>query len=331
MTSAGLSQCIILAAGEGRRLHPLTAMLPKPMVPVLNRPLLAYHLDAVRANGITDVLVNTHHAADRLRSGFGDGSRYGVRITWRHEHRLTGPAGAMLAFADVLRPGPLLVLSGDGLHDIDLSALILEHRERRARLSVALAVVEGAGRYGVASTDGDGRVLAFEEKPVWAKDRPGLVSCGVYCVDSSLLQRVPRNVEYDFGRHLIPALVAEGSHVHGFRHDGYWTDIGTIETFRQANLDAVAGRVKLPAWHGVTGNGQLNPTVRIEGEVLVGPGTTVGAGALIAGPSVIGGGCVIGRGAGVHRAVLLPGTVLPAGCCIVEGVLFAHDEGGVAL
>jgi len=330
-------QAIVLAAGEGRRLRPLTTHAPKPLVPVLNRPLLEHHLAALRALGITDVLVNTHHAPERLHAHFGDGSAFGVHITWRHEATLTGPAGAMRAFEDLLRPGPLLVLSGDGLHDIDLAALIARHERRAPCLTVVLAEVDRAGRYGVATVDPDGLVRSFEEKPAWARDRRGLVSCGVYCLDAGLLPRVPAGAVYDFGEHLIPELVAAGEPVLGLVHAGYWQDIGTVETFWRSNLDALTGRVRLPrataaiAGALVSEEATVSPAATIDRDVLVGPRACVGPGAAVHGPSVIGPDCVIEAGAIVDRSVLLPRGVVPSGAGVVNGVVFAHDGGRVVL
>jgi mannose-1-phosphate guanylyltransferase len=303
--------CIVLAAGQGRRLSPLTAVIPKPLLPVANRPLLEWNLASVRAAGLTKVGVNLYHGAPALKAAFADGARYGVQITWRTEQALRGPAGAMRLFEDLL-VGDVVVISGDALHDIDLAQMLAVHRDSRAPLTVAVAEVEDAGRYGVASVNDQGFVSAFEEKPAWAVGRRGLVSCGVYCLDARLVAEFPPECIYDFGANLIPELVARGGRVRAFRHDGYWTDIGTPSTFRQANLDAASARVKAPGCQSVAADAD---------GVVHGRNVRVGVGARIIGPAVIGDGVTLGPRSLVVRSVLLAESTLGADQCLVDGIL----------
>jgi NDP-sugar pyrophosphorylase family protein len=327
-------EAVVLAAGAGTRLRPLTLTAPKPMLPVGNKPLLAANFARLREAGLSRVGVNRQIEHAQIESCARDAERLGVNVTWRVEKELTGPAGALLAFEDLLGSSELVVVSGDALHDIDVRALIAAHREGREQLTVVMQEVEDAGRYGVATLDADGYVASFEEKPAWAAGKRALVSCGVYCIDTALVAAFPRGRIYDFGSTgLIAERLAAGQRVRAFVHRGYWTDIGTPQTYWQANLDVVAGRVSIPGV--VPTQGPRGPQVllgNVDGPVIVGRDVQIGRGASIVGPSVVGEGSKIEDGAIVQHSVLLPGSRVLAGQHVVGAIVAraGWSEGGAA-
>jgi NDP-sugar pyrophosphorylase family protein len=303
---------VILAAGEGRRLWPLTARMPKPLMPVLNRPVFELLVDRLQPLGVTTVFANVHHHADVLTARIVNPTPSGIAICWRREECLTGPAGALLAFDDVLRGDqPILVQSGDVVHDVDLAAFVEAHRRSGADLSVVFRETTDAGRYGVGTIDDDGTVVAFAEKPPVPRDQSLPVSCGIYCVQPRLLAEFPRGCVFDFGADLIPHMVAGGRRVHAWVTGAYWNDIGSPAALLAANLDAATGVVDVRPPVGAS----------MDGSVVVGVGVELGASATIAGPAVIGDGCRIGAGAYVSRSLLLDGAVVAPGTVVLDAVL----------
>lgn len=301
------------------------------MLPIANRPLLEHLVADLRTRGTGDIYVNLHHLPEVITEYFGDGAAWGVRITWRHEPVLSGPAGALLAFEDLLSAErQILVVSGDALHNVDLGAFAAEHVRSGARLSVVMKETTGISRYGVGIVDADGSLRTFVQKPPAPPERVGLVSCGLYCLDGDLLRRFPRRAVYDFGTHLIPELLAEGEPVHAFVTTAYWSDIGEPTTLRQANLDAVSGVVRV-APHGVEARpgvwiedgARIEATARVEGPVVIGRSASIAAEAEVYGPAVIGNNVRIGQGAFIRSSLLLPGAVVGDGAVIIDGVLAA--------
>jgi NDP-sugar pyrophosphorylase family protein len=234
----------------------------------------------------------------------------------------------VLAFEDVLRGEErVLVISGDALHDVDLADFVASSFRSGAPLSVVMQEVADPGRYGVATVE-DGRVVSFVEKPPLPPGARGLVSCGIYCVECSLLERFPRGRPYDFGADLIPTLAAEGEHVHCYRFEGYWSDIGDFETLRTGNLDALAGHVavELPAdWSPsatfVDPSAVVAADADLRPPVLVGPEARVGPGATLVGPVVVGARADIGANAFVRESVLLEDAVVPPGAVVSSALL----------
>lgn len=317
-------KCVILAAGIGSRLYPFTAEIPKPMLPILNRPVLEHLLFKVRETGIREVLINLHYLPEKLMDYFGDGSKFGVKIVWRVEKKLSGPAGALIPFEDLLQNDEaVLVLSGDGIHDINLKGLIQAHLEKKAPFTVAMKEVQDPGRYGVMKVNELGLIIDFVEKPPLPSDAIGLVSCGIYCLNPRLLREFPHHGLYDYGDQ-IRRMVADGRAVYGFLSRAYWSDIGTPATLLETNLDALRGKVhvmktgkRLEREIFLDKNVSIASDVILEGPVLIGEGACVLAGAQIVGPVVIGAGCTISENAYVREAVLFPGSVVQSSAVVI--------------
>jgi NDP-sugar pyrophosphorylase family protein len=237
-------KALILAAGLGTRLGPLTAKCPKPMLPIAGRPLLEHSVHLLRAHGVREIAINLHHHPEVVVAHLGDGRPFGVKLVYSREARLLGTAGAakrLSAFLDE----PFYVLYGDVLTDLNLSRLAAWHRARRAVLTMTFYRVEDPTRAGIAEIDADGRVQRFKEKPDRAEVFSDLAGTGIYVAEPEILDGVPPGCFSDFGQHLIPWLLERGAPVYGQLADGYVLDIGSPERYRRVQVDAEEGRVRL--------------------------------------------------------------------------------------
>jgi mannose-1-phosphate guanylyltransferase/phosphomannomutase len=236
-------RALILAAGEGTRLRPLTLDRPKPMLPVGGRPLLEHLVCLVRQHGIREVALNLHYKPEAIIDYFGDGARFGVSITYSHEERLLGSAGAARRLDWFLRE-PFIVLYGDVLTDVNLSALVDLHYAQDGLATLALYEVEDPSRCGIVELERDGRISRFVEKPAPDTNPSRLANAGIYVLDPRLLKLVPPEQVADFGLDVFPAALQLGLPLYGHRVDGYVLDIGSIERYRQAESDLGTGRYR---------------------------------------------------------------------------------------
>jgi NDP-sugar pyrophosphorylase family protein len=237
-------KAMILAAGEGRRLLPLTRTVPKPMLEVGGAPFIAYLVDLLRSHDVVNIAVNLHHRPEVIRAYLGDGSRFGVSITYSYEERLLGSAGAVKRLEQFFDES-FFVLYGDVLTDIDLSALASFHREKRAGLTMAIYQAEDPTRCGIVEIDGDGRAKRFLEKPKRREVFSPWANAGVYVAEPDILRFIPGNSFFDFGADLIPILLQEGTPVYGYASPSYFLDIGSLDRYQQAERDLAAGLVEL--------------------------------------------------------------------------------------
>jgi mannose-1-phosphate guanylyltransferase/phosphomannomutase len=235
---------LILAAGEGTRLRPLTLDRPKPMVPIAGRPLLEYIVNWLAGYGVREIAINLHYRPEAIVSHFGDGAVYGVRITYSHENPILGTAGAVRKLADFFDSGPFLVVYGDVLTDLDLRQLLAFHCERVGRdpsigATISLYHVPNPTEVGLVGTDGSGRITRFLEKPRPEEVFTDLANSGILVVEPHVIERIPPHVCYDFGRDLFPRLLADGVPLYGWviPDDTYLLDIGTPEKYAQAKQD----------------------------------------------------------------------------------------------
>jgi mannose-1-phosphate guanylyltransferase len=316
-------RAFVMAAGLGTRLSPITDHLPKPLVPVANVPALELLLARLPAAGIEEVAINLHHHGDALQAVFGDGSRLGLRIHWSQEPTLLGTAGGAEPVRDFLRePGePFLVLSGDGLHAIDLGALVERHRAARADGTLTVIEVEDPSRFGVCVLDDEGLIAEFQEKPSLAEARSRLASCGVYCFEPAVLDRLAPGRFTDWARDVLPAMMADGERLAAYRTDAYWSDIGTVGDLLRANLECVSGALGIGVATGIDAHATIEETARIEGPVAIAAGATVGAGAHITGPVAIGAGATVGANAALRDAVVLPHSTVPGDSIVLGGIV----------
>ena len=320
-------KAMVLAAGPGERLRPLTDFLPKAMMPIANRPVLHHLLNLLRRHEISEVGINLHAAPETIQGYFGDGSTLGMDIRWSHEPELMGTAGGTKLLEDFWGGETILVVSGDGLHDIDVTALLGHHRRTGALATLAVKPVPDPTAYGVLIVDRDTRVRGFQEKPHREEARSDLANCGVYVIEPELLERVPPDTFSDFGRDVWPSLVAAGEPIYAYATQTYWTDIGDLDALRNGILDAVLGtvRVAIPGEEISPGiwaedGCRINAAAQVDAPVVLGRNVVIEEGAQIRGPAAIGADGLVGREAAIRRAVLLPGSVVPDEGLAVAGI-----------
>jgi mannose-1-phosphate guanylyltransferase/phosphomannomutase len=235
---------VVMAGGEGTRLRPLTSNQPKPMVPIVGKPCMEHILELLRSHGLDDVVVTLAFMPQAIRSYFGDGESLGIGIEYSVEESPLGTAGSVKLAAGGLDE-TLLVISGDALCDIDLTALIEFHRERQAAVTIALKSVENPLEFGIVVTDDEGRIERFLEKPSWGQVFSDTINTGIYVLEPEVLRHIPADTPYDFSKELFPLLLEMGRPLYGYVVDGYWQDIGDLVQYAQANFDALDGLVKL--------------------------------------------------------------------------------------
>ncbi len=321
---------MILAGGLSTRLLPLTSDLPKPLVPVLDRPVVGHVIDYLRTHDVRDLIVNVHYFADAVERYIGDGSKFGVSMSYLREQTLQGSAGAVKQVADRF-DSTFVVIGCDDVTDIDLGAAFAFHRERGAEATIVLAEASDVSQYGVVVTEPDGRITDFQEKPAPGTERSNLVNTGIYIFEPSMLARIPAATFYDFGKQVFPELLGSEARFFGMRQRAYWCDIGTPGEYRRAHADALAGKVRLSPGEGVTirdgslfGPGcAVDQSARIEGFACVGAGSQIGAGAIVD-SSILWHDVQIGERAHVLGAVLADGVTVGAGT-LVEGGLHGRD------
>ena len=234
-------KAFILAAGLGTRLRSLGLDVPKVMVPVGGKPLLEHHIELLRQQGIRELIVNLHYLPEKITSHFGDGSKWGVHITYSHEPELLGTAGAIKKMEAELRESPFIVLYGDNLIRVEFASLVKFHQARKALATVALFESPDPWTGGVVETNPDGRILRFVEKPDPKQVSTNLISAGILVLESQVLDAIPARTFYDFGKDLFPKLLAEGKPLYAMKPDAYVQDVGTPERLAKAQRDYEAG------------------------------------------------------------------------------------------
>jgi NDP-sugar pyrophosphorylase family protein len=304
-------QAVILAGGQGTRLRPLTLTCPKSIVPLLNIPFLHYQIAWLRQHGIREAVLACSYGVAAIRRVMGDGSAAGTRLRYAVELEPLGTAGALRNAAD-LGDRPLVVLNGDVLTNLDLTAMIRFHEERGARATICLTSVEDPTLYGLVETDSDGRVLRFLEKPSREHVTVKTVNAGVYILDRSLLELIPKGRVVSMEREFFPELLARRIPFFGQVAHAYWLDIGSPDKYRQAQADLLTGAIS-------TG---VQPPGTRTGTLWIGEESIISAEARLTGPAIIGrrtrlaSGCrvepftVLGDGTSLERNSHLEGAVL---------------------
>lgn len=306
-------QAVILAGGKGTRLHPLTTNIPKPMVPIFDRPVLEHTIHLLRSHSITHITLTLNYRANDIMSYFGGGSRWGVHIQYAIEDSPLGTAGGLRAMKPLLND-TFLVLSGDGVTDFNLSGAIAEHKRRQAKATMLLYSIPDANarsEFGVVETDRDGNIRRFVEKPRPDQAFSDTVNTGIYIFEPWIINHIPENRPFDFSRNLFPRLLEENVRFLGHRASGYWCDIGTLGQYRQVHLDALAGKIKLNfgaeeisqgVWIGK--GAAMHPSVQFNGPCYVGSDAQILARAVIGEGSVLGIGSRIGMGSHIASSVV---------------------------
>ena len=325
-------QALILAGGEGTRLRPLTSTVPKPVVPLVDRPFIVFMLDWLRRHGVEDVVMSCGHMASDVRDVLGDGSALGIRLRFAEEPRPLGTGGA-LKFAESLLEDRFLMLNGDVLSDLDLTAQIAQHERTGARATLALTPVDDPSNYGLVRL-GDGDVVReFVEKPSADQIDTHNISAGAYVLERSVVDMLAPDRPASIERDVFPRLVGDG--LYGFVGEGYWMDIGTPDRYLQGTFDILEGTVATEVaermgdgyvWVGddVESDGRIIPAALVES------GCRIGDGARIGGRVVLEKNVTVGAGTSIERSVVLEGAQIGAnctlsGCIVADGVRIGDD------
>jgi NDP-sugar pyrophosphorylase family protein len=319
-------KAVILAGGEGTRLRPLTLSLPKPVVPVVDRPFLRHQLDLLARVGVREVVFSVAYRPERVRAVFGDGADAGFRIRYAVEETPLGTGGAVRNALDLLDERTI-VLNGDVLTDVDLPAVVAAHDTSGAAATLVLTPVPNPAAYGLVETDAGGRVLRFLEKPEPSQITTDTINAGIYILESRVLDLIPPAQNHSIERAFFPALLARGDLVRAHVHRGYWIDIGTPEKYGQVHRDVLAGRfpVALDGERGPAGwihpRATVSEGARLVGPVYLGPGVVVAAGAVIGPNAVLVADVEAGTGASISESVLWAGCLVEAQARVAHSLL----------
>ncbi|GAC1542403.1 MAG: mannose-1-phosphate guanyltransferase [Candidatus Velthaea sp.] len=302
-------KAVVMAGGEGSRLRPLTSRLPKPLAPVANKPVMEHIIDLLKRHGITEVVATLHYLADEIESYFGDGSAFGVKMHYVVEDTPLGTAGAVKMAQHLLRDDTFLIISGDALTNIDLTEMLAYHRRHDAAATIALQRVSNPLEYGVVVTDEHQQITRFLEKPSWGDVFSDTINTGMYVLQPEILDYMQAGRNYDFSKDLFPRMLHENRRVQGYITSAYWTDIGNLQAYHQANLDALDGKAdaelagKLTAPGIWVGEGsRIHPEAQLIAPVAIGRNVSIGAGAIVGPQTAIGDSSIIAKSARIERS-----------------------------
>src|ERR687894_51280 len=321
-------KAMALAAGKGTRLFPLTGEIPKPMAPVVDTPIIDHIFDLLATHGIEVVNVNVHYLADALLEAYGEESQANaMKVHLSREDQLRGTAGGVKRLESSF-DDTFVVVSGDALTDVDIGELVSFHREKGALATIALHRVYDTSEFGVVEVDEEGNILGFQEKPAPAEAISTLANTGVYVLEPRALDYVPEDAFFDFAQDVFPKFLHSKERFVGYQGDFYWSDIGTLAAYRQAQYDVLSGKVgvEIPGekrgeslWVG--DHAQIHPAANIEGHVLVGRDAVVGRGVTLSGDVTVGTDCWVRPDATIKRSILLPGSTVGEGAYLEDCIV----------
>lgn len=349
-------KAMILAAGKGTRVRPITYTIPKPMIPILQKPVMEFLLELLKQHGFTQIVANVSHLANEIEGYFRDGQRFGMEIAYSFEGRITngelvgealGSAGGMRKIQDFspFFDDTFVVLCGDALIDLDLTEAVRQHKEKGSIATIVMKSVpiKQVPSYGVVVTDDTGRIQSFQEKPSVEEALSTDINTGIYIFEPEIFKYIPSGQEFDIGGDLFPKLVEANEEFYGIRMDFEWVDIGKVPDYWQAIQDVLTGQVKgvaIPGQEVKPGvyaglNVKANwDKVNIEGPVYIGGMAHIEDGATIIGPSMIGPNCCICSGALVDKSVVFEYSRIGPGVRLVDKLVFGRfcvDKTGASI
>jgi mannose-1-phosphate guanylyltransferase len=317
-------KAMVLAAGLGTRLRPLTYEITKPMVPVLDRPVMEHILELLSRHGFEQVIANLHYFPDTIKEYFGE------RLAYNYEEELLGTAGGVRACREFFGDEPFVVISGDALTDIDLTKLTARHREAGGIATLSVKKVADTREYGVVLHDRDGRITGFQEKPAPEEALSDLGNCGIYVFSPEIFDYFPERAFADWAHDVFPALLENDVPFYIHEVHEYWNDVGSLGELRQGTFDALEGELHLEIAGeerapGVTvaGETELPADAAIDGPAWIGDDVRLGAGVRLTGPVVLGDGARVGDGAQLRASIVFPGTEIAAESILI-GAIAGH-------
>jgi len=320
-------RAMVLAAGLGERIRPLSDWLPKPLLPIANCPVMGHVLRHLGGHGFTEIVANTHYRPEEIIDHFGAGSEYGVNLTFSHEEELLGAAGGVRRCKEFFGDETFLVTGADDLTTMDLTALLAAHREAGAIASIGLVEVEQTSEYGIVVTDEAGRIQRFVEKPQ-GKAPSRTANTQIYVFEAEIFEFIPPDQAYDFGFDAFPAMVEAGVPFYGFQLPGYWRDIGNVSDYLEAHVDVLEGKLgpSIPGheiapgiWVG-DGCG-IDESADLTAPLLLGDRCRVRAKAQLGGGSSVGAGVIVEREAALWRSVVWQGAKVPEWAKLEDAVV----------
>ena len=304
-------KAVVMAGGEGTRLRPLTSNRPKPLVPILNKPCMQHSIELLKRYGVDEVIVTLYYLADEIEGYFGDGSELGIKLTYTIEDTPLGTAGSVKQAEPYLKDDTFIIVSGDALTDLNIEKALAYHREKKSMATIILKHVDNPLEFGVVITDEEGRVRRFLEKPSWGEVFSDTVNTGMYILEPSIFEYMEAQKNYDWSQDIFPRLLREEKPMYGYVMDEYWTDVGSLLQYRQAQYEMLQGKTTLPIEGERMGNDiwigegtEIDPTAQIIGPVLIGKNCVIKAKTHVGPETVIGDNCLIEEGAILQRAVI---------------------------
>ena len=304
------NKAMVLAAGLGTRLRPLTDLISKPMAPIVNKPVMEHIIELLVKHNFKDIVCNLHWYPEAIKDYFGDGSKWGINISYSYEENLMGTAGGVKNVEGFFEDLTFLIMSGDALTDIDLTEVLHFHKSKGGIATLVLTEVDDPSQYGVVLVDKDERIIGFQEKPLSGEEKSNLANSGIYVFEHDIFNYIPEKTFYDFGKNVFPDLLLKEIPYYGFKHNKYWNDVGGLEEYQRGNFDALEGKVKVNipgkqiregVWVGR--NCRIQEEVVIIPPVCIGNNCTIKRGAKLFGPIILGDNTVVDERAVLYRGI----------------------------
>ncbi|MDE7169222.1 MAG: NTP transferase domain-containing protein [Mucispirillum sp.] len=330
-------KAVVMAGGFGTRIQPLTSSVPKPMIPVFNKPMMEYIILSLKNAGIRDIAILLYFKPEVIKEYFGDGSKLGLNIQYFTPDDDYGTAGAVKK-AEKFLDERFIVVSGDLVTDFNIPEIIGYHEFKQSKATITLTSVPDPLQFGVVITDGDGKIVRFLEKPGWGEVFSDTINTGIYVFEPEILNYIPENKNFDFSKDLFPSIMASGTPIYGFNAKGYWRDVGNPDSYRTSLLEIASGMVKLPfegekkefpegvLYHGK--NFKMDKSSRISGVVVVGDDCVIEEECEVSDCS-LGNGCSVGAKTNLSKSILWDGVTIGSDCGITNAVLCDNVRVGV--
>lgn len=324
------NQGMILAAGVGSRLDPLTSQLPKPLCPVLGKPVMEHIITLCKKHGFTDLSANTHVMSEKIKDHFKNIDKTGVKLNLIYEPQLTGVAGGIRSCKKYLTDDVILVIMGDALTDIDLSSLYKAHINSDCAVTAAIKEVDDTSQYGVAVTDKNNRIIFFQEKPKAQDAKSNLANTGIYFFNQSVLDEIPpieEVLKFDVATDLFQRLMSKNIPLQGVKVNSYWADIGTIKQYMESIKDILHGKVKIEidaektSFGYIEKNVSLDPSIKIEGRIYIGENVKIGENVTFTGDVYIERGCIIESNSFINNSIIWPNSHINKNVKIINSII----------
>lgn len=321
---------MILAAGVGSRLDPLTTQIPKPLTPILGMPVMEHIILLCKEHGFFNLVANTHVLANKIEEYFQDINKHGVTLNLVYEKDLTGVAGGIRSCKKYLTNDVVLIIMGDALTDADLSHLYETHIKSKCQVTMATKRVDDPSLFGIVVTDKNNRVVSFQEKPKLEEAKSNLANTGMYFFNQNILNEIPDvNLapQFDVAKDLFPKLMSKNVPMQAIEINSYWADIGTLKQYHQSIIDTLEGRVKIKVSakkvsHGYIEDGvSIDPSCKIQGKIYLGQNVKIGPNTTLSGAVYIEKNCVISTGSYIDNSIIWPNSIIGKNAKVINSIL----------